>query len=292
VEHLAHTLIGDAISSQEVVAKVDSYIEDRFRGTAKDTNRLRHGGGVDAQQLRDRIQGLKDQGKRVFALFPNIMWDVATTFDGWNRVFDSPVEWLVETVRYFAAANDKVLIIRVHPGEHTLTVVRKSIRDILEHYLGVEIFASPNIIFVPASAKVASYQFFDLLDGGVVYNGTIALELIHYGVPVLVGAKAAYSDKGFTYDINNRGEYFDCFDRTEAILAAQAGNLNMAKYFIYEYFFLHGVPVQLMSSSKFLSPNLEASPERIWNDRKLDHIIKVIVGEEKYFQDHWMQSEV
>jgi hypothetical protein len=292
LDHFVDNLLDCAISKDKVIEEVDGYMNRRLAGSTKDTGRLRHRSSGPDHELIQRLAILKQEGKRVFAMFPNIMWDIATTFDEWNRVFDSPVKWLVETARFFAESPDKVLVIRVHPGEHTLTNVRKSVRDILEYYLGVEIFASPNILFVPSEERLNSYELFDYLSGGIVYNGTIGLELMHQGIPLIIGAQAAYSDKGFTYDIIGEKQYFETFDNTDEVFRVQNAGRERAKYFAYEYFFLHGVPVQFMSSSKFLSPNLEASPGRIWNDRKLDHIVKVIVGEEKYFQDHWMQSEV
>jgi hypothetical protein len=289
LDHFVNDVLDRDIPSRTVVNRVDQYMERRFAGASKDTERLRHGED-DTEDILNRISLARDHGKRVFAMFPNIMWDSATTFKDWNRVFDSPVQWLVETTRYFAAADDKMLVIRVHPGEHTVTQVRRSVRDILEYYLGPEIFANPNIVFIPAAARLPSYRMFDLIEGGIVYNGTIALELVHYGKPVIIGAKAAYSDKGFTWDIVGREKYFEAFERTDDILRVQNENMDMARYFIYEYFFLHGVPVELMSSERFLSPNVKAAPERIWKDRNLDHIVSVMVGEEKYFQDYWRKK--
>jgi len=292
LEHFIADLVDNVIPKEQVINRVDNYMKERFRGATNDTGQLHHSRRDHRHELISRLESIKADGKKVFALFPNVMWDSAMTFEEWNRVFPSAVAWLVETVQYFAEASDKVLVVRVHPGEHTMHNVRKSIRDILEHHLGTEILENPNIILVPASEKLNSYELFDLIVGGIVYNGTIGLELIHRGIPLIVGAQTAYSDKGFTYDIHSRRQYFETFDHTDRVLAAQEKNPERAKYFVYEYFFLHGVPVQYMSTDTYLCPNWKGEPARVWRDANLDHIVSVMVGEEKYFQDYWRKTKV
>jgi hypothetical protein len=194
------------------------------------------------------------------------------------------VQWLVETVKYILASNDKALVIRIHPAEYVWMPVRKSIVDILRCYLGDEIFSDERLIIIPSHQRLSSYSLFEHLAGGLVYNGTIGLEIMYQKVPLIIGAKAAYSDKGFTYDIANRDDYFDSFDQTNHILHKQNENLELLKLFMYEYFFLHGVPVKFMSKVRSYSPNWEGDPHGIWDDDNVNHIISTIVGENKYFQ--------
>ncbi len=288
--HLVSGIDAGEMQKDAVLRSADEYMQTRFGGSASDVARVIERRSEDADHLLDQLGEWRCEGRRIFAMFPNVMWDNATTFHENNRVFDSPVDWVVQTVRRFLDKPEDILLIRVHPAEHSFMHVRRSIRDILEHYFGPEVFANPNIIFIPASARLPSYRLFDYIEAGLVYNGTIALELIHYGKPVVIGARAAYSDKGFTYDITGREQYFQAFDRIEEIRRIQNQGSELARYFIYQYFFLQGVPVELMSSDRFLFPNVKGDPRRIWNDRNLDHIVSVMVGEEKYFQDYWRKK--
>ncbi|MEW5995673.1 MAG: hypothetical protein AB1744_14940, partial [Candidatus Zixiibacteriota bacterium] len=290
--HLVSSLADRAISKHEIVKRVDSFMARRFEGAALDIARLGIRTGGREHMLLSRLADARAHGKRVFALFPNVMWDNATTFKEWNRVFDSPVQWLIETVDYFKQSQDKILVIRVHPAEYSWMPVRKSIRDVLCLHFGPEIFYSRNIILIDPEEPLSSYRLFEYLDGATVYNGTIGIELILHNVPLILGARAAYSDKGFTRDVDSRAAYFAGFDDTDKILAHQNANLELAKIFAYEYFFTHGVPVRFLSATGQLTPNFDGDPHDMWNDPNLDHIISVIEGRRRFFQDHWLEEQL
>ena len=291
LKHLAETVVDHTLSRIEVAEQVGKLMDDRFDHTSSDIARL---GGVaetaSQSPVLRRLEVHRAAGRDIFALFPNVMWDNATTFEESNRVFASPVEWLVETVRYFAQTSDKILVIRVHPAERSFMAVRKSVRDILIFHLGKEILCHENIIVVAPEEPLSSYALFDYMKAGIVYNGTIGLELVFRHIPLIIGARAAYSDAGFTHDIHDREEYFASFDATNQILKHQDKNLESALLFAYEYFFLHGVPMKFMSPRKTGTPNYECPPEEIWGDRNLEHVVKVMAGEREYFQDYWRQE--
>ena len=260
-------------------------MEERFGGKSADTSRIMSYVGDSNNLNLQKVYKLKQQGKKIFALFPNVMWDNATTFKEWNTVFSSPVEWLIETVKYFKNSDEKILVIRVHPAEYLWMDVRVGIKDILEEYFGKDIFNHKNIIFIPPYEKVLSYELFDLLDGGIVYNGTIGLELMYKQIPLIMGARTAYSNKGFTKEIYSKKEYFDSFDNLEDFLNIQEINRELLLLFIYEYFFIHGVPLKLLSSKNLLEPNFEDNIKDIWNDKNLEFVLDVIEGKRKYFQE-------
>ena len=291
VKHLAEQVVDQTLSRIEVAERVGKLMDARFDHSSADIARF--GAALTAPQstVLETLDEHRRNGRDIFALFPNVMWDNATTFEESNRVFGSPVEWLVETVRHFAQATNKVLVIRVHPAERSFMPVRKSVRDILKFHLGERILEHENIIVVAPSEPLSSYALFDYMKAGIVYNGTIGLELVFRHIPLIIGARAAYSDSGFTHDIHDRREYFASFDATDRILQHQDSNLESALLFAYEYFFLHGVPMKFMSPKRVGTPNYDCPPETIWSDRNVEHVVKVIAGEREYFQDHWRQGE-
>lgn len=291
LKYLADIVVDRTLSRIEVAERVGHLMDERFNHSSADLARLGVAETASQSPVLQRLDTHRAAGRDIFALFPNVMWDNATTFEESNRVFNSPVEWLVETVRYFPPASDKVLVIRVHPAERSYMTVRKSVRDILTFHLGEQILEQDNIIVVAPEEPLSSYALFDYIKAGIVYNGTIGLELIFRHVPLIIGARAAYSDAGFTHDIQNRQQYFAAFDATATILNHQDSNLEAALLFAYEYFFLHGVPMKFMSPKQVGAPNYDCSPDEIWGDRNLEHVVKVMVGEREYFQDYWRQDE-
>ncbi len=290
ISFLKDEVIDNSITRAEVSERVEEWMQKRFNHSTVDISKL--GAVVDRSEssLLKHVQRLYKEGSELFALFPNVMWDNATTFEESNRVFSSPVDWLIETVRFFCRSEDKKLIIRVHPAERNFMKARKSIVEILKFHLGHDILSHPNIVIIPPEEPLSSYALFDYIKAGLVYNGTIGLELIFRHVPLIIAAKAAYSDHGFTYDITSRDQYFDAFDNTQTILERQERGLEDARLFAYEYFFLHGIPMLFMSRIKPFEPDYQCSPGQVWTDTKLDHVVAVIAGERKYFQDYWRRQ--
>jgi hypothetical protein len=291
LKHLAERVVDQTVSRIEVAERVGHLMDERFNHISSDIARLGAAKTASQSPILQRLNAHWAAGRDIFALFPNVMWDNAMTFEESNRVFNSPVEWLVETVRYFVQATDKVLVIRVHPAERSYMTVRKSVRDILTFHLGERILEQENITVVAPEEPLSSYALFDYMKAGIVYNGTIGLELIFRHIPLIIGARAAYSDAGFTHDIQNRQQYFAAFDATEPILSHQDSNIDAALLFAYEYLFLHGVPMKFMSPRQVGTPNYECPPDEIWGDRNLEHVVKVMAGEREYFQDYWRQDE-
>ena len=281
-------LVKRALDDQEFLRKVTTTINEmltsRRSGTAVDIARLGVSGQSGTNPIIDRVAEARVSGKRVFALFPNVMWDNATTFKEWNRIFDSPVDWLIETIKFFQASDDKLLVVRAHPAEHLWMTVRKGVLDILERKLGKEVFEHQNILIINPQEPFSSYRLFEHLSGATVYNGTIGPELIHAGIPLILGAKAAYSDKGFTYDPTNKDDYFACYGKTDEIARIQNGHLDRAALFVYEYFHLHGVRVRFMNSQGVYEPCYEADPQLVWSDPGLEQLAASTTGERHFAQ--------
>jgi len=275
----------DKNSRNKIIKSVEKIMEERFSCLSGDGKKIKTHVGKSVGNSVEKVKLLKNKDKKVFAMFTGVMWDNATTFKEWNTVFKSPIEWLVETVKIFQNSEDKVLIIRAHPGECLWMNARVSVKDILLDYFGEKILRNPNILFISCDEKVISYEIFPYLDGAIVFNGTIGLELMYSNIPLVIGAKAAYSEKNFTYDLKNKDEYTEVFNNLSKIRSRQKSGNSSLKLFIYEYFLIHGVPIKLLSNVNSYEPNLEDKIEEIWNDKNLNHVISVINGEKEYFQE-------
>ncbi|MFH1686485.1 MAG: hypothetical protein ABIE70_03080 [bacterium] len=269
-----------------ILGRVRQCMDTRLSGQSNDVSRMGRSGSDHAAGYLDRVAQAAREGRKLFCLFPNVMWDNATTNKESNRVFAGPSEWLVETTRFVAGAPDMVLVIRAHPAEHSWLGVRHGVRDILRFHLGEEIFTNPGIILIPGSERMSSYRLFEFMTCGIVYNGTIGLELLYRDIPLLIGAKAAYSDMGFAYDVTSRDDYFKALANPERIGKHQRKHRELARLFMYEYFIVHGVPMRLLSAERQAGLDHRAASTDIWSDPSLDHIAAVTTGQRKHFQDN------
>jgi len=114
-----------------------------------------------------------------------------------------------------------------------------------------------------------------------VYNGTIGLEIIELDKPLLVASRAAYSLKGFTFDCNNKEDYFKSLQNEAEILNLQVTNKELFYLFCCEYFFLHGVPIPYISSVNPLEPNFNSQIDA----RRATDIARFFEGELEFSQE-------
>jgi len=227
-------------------------------------------------------------GRKVFTLFPNVLWDYSLT--NTKNIFNSPVEWLIETIRFFMKQEDKVLIIRAHPAEANFMRARIGIKEIIESKINKNISNIKNIIYIPSNNSLKSYSLFPFIKGGVVYNGTVGLEMMYKKIPVLITGKAPYSSKGFTIDFKNKKEYFQAFNKPEKILKYQEYNRKSLIKFLFFYFKLNEIPLTFYSKKKRCTPKLNITPKRILKDKNLKHIAETILDKKDFFQG-WFWNE-
>lgn len=218
-----------SLNDQETKA-VDVYIERRIRGKA-DTEVF--GFKTDVGDLEKRFSFSKYD--KVFAIFPNVLWD--SSLAKVDRGFNSVYHWIDETISFFKQHPKYLLIIKIHPGEKA---VEGSLATSKEYILEKHEL-SDNILILDIDTEISPYSLFKYIDGGLVYNGTIGLELSASGAPAIVSGLAPYSNQGFTYDVNTIDEY-------RSFLRNPPNNLDdkrkkLAKLFAYFYFIDSRVPI-------------------------------------------------
>lgn len=224
----------------------------------------------------------RSKGKKVYALFTNVLWDDSMV--GIDTIFPSAMEWIIKTIEYFCRQKDKLLIIRAHPDE-MFSQTRITVKELIESHFNAHADKLNNCIFIPSENRLSSYTLFSQIDAGIVYNGTIGLEMIYKDIPVIIAARAPYSCKNLTYDIDSIEEYFMRIEDIAPVLKAQKdGKKDLSKY-IYYAFKLHGIPLNVFSTNRWASPDIKIGKTKIINDANLTHIAEVILGDRNFFQD-------
>ena len=267
------------------VRSVKNIFNKRFRGKSADLTL--YGNFTEDNNLLRKIKNIACR-RKVFALFPNVLWDNSLT--NTKNIFSSLVESLIETIRFFMRQDDKVLIIRAHPSEANFMRARISSKEIIESKINKNISDIKNIIYIPSNNSLKSYSLFPFIKGGVVYNGTIGLEMMYKKIPVLIAGEAPYSNKGFTIDFKNKKEYFQAFNQVEKILEYQEKNRESLIKFLFFYFKLNEIPLSFYSKKKRCTPKLNIAPELILEDRNLKHIAETILDKKEFFQG-WFWNE-
>ena len=179
---------------------------------SQDTRSLTYGVDVEKEGVIDRLE--LRRGIPVLSLFGNMAWDVGAV--GRDLAFDSIVEWVRKTVRFIADRPDKLqLIIKPHPAE-AIRGTRQALADEVRHAFP-ELPA--NVVLLSPETEISAHSIFKVTDVGVVHTSTVGMEMSIMGIPVVVASWTHYRGYGFTFDPNNREEYFSMLADPEALRA-------------------------------------------------------------------------
>ena len=133
----------------------------------------------EAQACAARIEAWRGRGGHVACLFGRVVCDSAVPFDG-GPVHADLKTWLNQSIEAVRGA-DTLLLIKPHPhemNEQIATYLNQYFRDLIEQPL------PDNVIYL-------GHRWFDIaalrrfVDLGLVYKGTVAVELALMGIPCL-----------------------------------------------------------------------------------------------------------
>ena len=175
---------------------------------------------------------------RTFAIFPNISFDAGRTRT--TAAFQTAIDWVVATVRFFEKWPDHQLIVKAHPDE-----VCSGVRDPILPALRARVQPLPaNVCLLAPETSVSAHSVIGLADIVLVYTSTTAAEAAALGKPVILVGGGIHSDRGVTMDVATPQAY-------EALLESICrGNLvpsvplELARRYAYSLFFRADIPVR------------------------------------------------
>ena len=145
-----------------------------------------------------------DKNKINLFLFTNVYWDVGVSDSA--RLFNNLISWVLETIKLVEKYPDKLyLYIKTHPAEKFDSA--SSLKTVIDLIREKYFLLPKNVTFILPEQKVNTYQLFPYINIGIVYNGTLGLEMLLNNVPVIAVAKAPYSNLGFACEPNDIDEY-------------------------------------------------------------------------------------
>jgi hypothetical protein len=244
--------------SESRSARLTQYMDFRYSGSGARDMALRAAecGEATASLARIGFAGARTIG----CIFAHVNWDAA--FDLGYMLYESPNDWLIETIRSAVLSPDVDWLIRIHPGEiddgslaSSESVVRQEFPILPE-----------NIRLLPASDRTPLTALMGFIDFGVTIFGTVGLELPLRGIPVILAGKAHYSGKGFTNDPRSRLEYESLLAAGGRLSPVDGVFLENARKYAYDYFIARPVKLGLIDASR---GDRHFETPRTWRLRKL-----------------------
>ena len=206
-----------------------------------------------------------DPSKPVIGLLTNVSWDAQLHYPA--NAFDSMLDWLVQTCRYFEDRRDLQLLVRVHPAE--ISGFPPSRQPVLGELRKVIPQLAANIVVVPPESELSTYALMSLCNSVIIYGTKTGVELTSRGTPVIVAGEAWIRNKGLTCDASSPEEYFRILDRLPFPSRLDAAMMARARRYAYHFFFNRMIPLP------FIEPHAGNSIYRL----RLNSVRHLLPGE-------------
>jgi hypothetical protein len=187
--------------------KVQNWLEGRSAGKEMifDTASL-------SEYKSDEFDLKKINEKKPTALLAaNVIWDLAAL----NKqvVFSDMIDWIAQTINWFATHPEFQLIIKPHPAElhPSIPATEERVGRALSQR-GINV--PDNVFLLSPKVNLDIYQLFPIVNAGIVHTTTVGIEMAARGLPVITTARSPYRGFGFTVDPASEGEYFEVLRKT------------------------------------------------------------------------------
>jgi hypothetical protein len=228
-----------------------TYMLGRATG-AEDWISYQEGSGHSVTALSER-HGI-DFSKPTISAFTNVIWDAQVFYN--SNAFAGMVEWLLETIRYFAGRPELQLVIRIHPAE-----VRNPMKS--RQTAAAEIArAFPqlprNIHVIPPEADANSYALARASNAAIIYGTKMGVELSYMGIPTIVAGESWARNKGFTLDADSGEAYWALLDKLPLAGRLDGETRRRAAKYAFHFFFRRTIPLDFLTVRKGAWPPFQA----------------------------------
>jgi hypothetical protein len=216
------------------------YIDNRITGSTPKADQY----GYFSNATRDDVEKLinYDKNKRNIFLFTNIYWDAGLSENA--DFYKNVIDWALSTIELMRGRDDVCLYIKPHPGEiFDSTTSLKGIGQIIDEKYPI---LPSNVKLIRPEWKVNTYSLFKYIDLGLVYTGTLGLEMLLSDIPVVSTGLTSHYNLGFAAEPKTENEYFELLTGHKETPRYDKDELESFAYF---YFIRCGMPWPLTEKS-------------------------------------------
>ena len=142
-------------------------------------------------------------GDDYYLMLLNSVWDTAAL--GIHTVYESMLDWILDSIDWVLNNTDKTILIRQHPAERGKQINNTdTYKEKIESKFGI----NKRIIFIEARQDVNSY---DLIENALCvlgFSSTIIVESVMLGKPAIIISNAYFSNFGIAYNASDKKEYY------------------------------------------------------------------------------------
>ncbi|HET7118090.1 MAG TPA: hypothetical protein VFI29_16450 [Hanamia sp.] len=261
--------------NEEQNKKISHYLKTRI-AHSEDVMVYNFGALEEREKTLQRFNLNPD--KLTYTLFTNVLWDAASAQR--EIAFRNPVEWVFETIEWFASQPEKQLIVKIHPAEVVIGTKQPFAGLIRERIPNLPF----NVRLIEPQEKVNSWSIYKVTDLGIVHTTTAGMELPLVGVPCIVVSKTHFRGRGFTVDINSKESYFNYLKNFSKEAVDQNVLKVLSERYAYLLFERYQIPFKVFNergSLNTLSLKFENISD-IFNEKNVSMIIEDIINQNEF----------
>ncbi len=208
--------------------QLNSFIGDRLSGTSGIFKLLSF--FSDNNEQIDLKTKLKiNLAKRNIFLFSNIYWDIGLS--DCAALFPDVITLVLETIEICMTDDNCHLYIKPHPGEvfDTSSSLKGMSQIIRDKYPVLP----KNLTIIRPEWKIRTYDLFQFIDVGVIFNGTVGLEMMLSGIPVISTGKTTHMGLGLAVEPKNKEQYRDSLFGISEFPEIDQEQLKLFAYFYF-----------------------------------------------------------
>lgn len=184
---------------------------------------------------------LLDIRKPIALIAANVTWDAAAQDK--ELIYANILDWVIDTINYFGKHPEWQLIVKAHPAEKNrlVPVAKEQVVQFTKQIYKDQL--PTNIFLLDADTSYSMYELFPKITCGIVYTSTAGIEMACQGIPVICVADCFYRNLGFTFDPNDKEQYYSILKEILNKDDKYMKNVSdIAKQFFYLYYFIYIFP--------------------------------------------------
>lgn len=183
-----------------------------------------------------------DLSKPCVGLLTNVIWDAQIHYPA--NAFKSMVDWVIQTIAYFARRPELQLIVRIHPAEVRGTL--KSRQPMMQEIAAAFPELPKNVFVIPPEQPISTYAVMLKCDSVIIFGTKTGVELTSLGIPLIVAGEAWIRGKGISMDASTADEYFRLLDKLPIGSRLSDADVRRARTYAYHFFFRRMIPIEYM----------------------------------------------
>jgi len=232
--------------------------------------------------LKARLK-LSSEKRNVF-LFSNIHWDVGLSDNG--DLYPDPITWVWDTIELCKHHDNCHVYIKPHPGDVFGISSMKGISQFIKDKYPV---LPKNVTIIEPEWKLKPYDLFPFIDVGVIFTGTLGLEMMLAGIPVISTGLTSHKGLGLASEPES-------IDAYRAALLGEtkppAIDRDQLELFAYFYFIRTLIPWRLTkqayANADFDGFEMDSLDDLLpGRDPILDHLCNCILDPENTVIEAW-----